>query len=73
MPVNTQLGLRRRVRLLVGQDGRIGNRFNQSCPKDRSRDSENNVWIPALASKRVSRGQKIELDDIAARERPFVL
>jgi hypothetical protein len=34
MSVNTQLGLRRCVGLLIGQDGRIGNRFNQPRAKD---------------------------------------
>src|SRR5208282_4896427 len=51
---NTQRRFRGRVGLQVGKDRRVGNRLNQSRPKNRGRNSENNVPIPTLASQRIS-------------------
>jgi hypothetical protein len=49
----------------VRKDGRVWNRFYEPRAKQRSRNSENNVWIPTLAGERNSRGQEVELGDVA--------
>ena len=54
------------VGLHIREDGRVGNRFNEACAKDRRWNSENNVRIPMLARERISGGQEIELGDVAA-------
>ena len=65
VPGNTHCRLLGCVGFHVGKDGRVGNRLNKARAKDRSRDSENNVAIPALASEGISRGPEVKLRDVA--------
>jgi len=67
VPGDAQRQLLGRVGVDVGEDGGVGDRLNQSCAKNGSRDSENNVRVAALAGESISRGQEIELSDVAAR------
>src|ERR1700740_1387498 len=65
VPGNTQCRLLRRLGPRVRKDGRVWNRFDEPRAKHRSRDPENNVRIPTLARKRISRGPEVELGDVA--------
>lgn len=65
MAGNTQCQLLRCIGAHVRKDGRVWNRFDESRAKQGSRDSENNVRIPALARERISCGQEVELRDVA--------
>ena len=62
---DTQRGLLGGVGLHVGQDGGVRDGLDQSCTENRSRDSEDDVWIPTLASERISRRQEVKLSDVA--------
>jgi len=63
---NTQGGLLGGIGLLVSKDGGVGYRFNKAGSKSRSRDSEGNVSIPALAGERIASGQEVKLRDVAS-------
>jgi len=65
VPGYTQARLQGCVGLHIRKDRRVGNRFDQPRAKNRRRNSENNVRIPTLARERISRGQEIELGDVA--------
>ena len=64
---DTQRLLQGRTGLLVGEDGRVGDRLDQAGSKNRRRYSEDNVGISALARERISRRQEAKLSDIATR------
>src|SRR5919109_1453882 len=65
VPGNAQRPLLCGIGLLVGKNGGVGYSFNEPGAKSRSRDSENDVAIPALATERISRRQEVKLTDIA--------
>ena len=52
--------------MLVGKNGGVGNRFDESSAKNRSRDSENNVRISAFPGEWISYGPEVKLRDLAA-------
>src|SRR5579863_6151329 len=66
MSMNAHCQLLRGVGLHVGKDRRVWNGFYEPRAKHRSGDPENNIRIAALAGKRGSGGEEIELGDVAA-------
>src|SRR5258708_34377291 len=67
MPVDAQCRLLRRVGVHVGQDHRVGNRFDQPRAERGSRDSKNDVRVAFLAGDWIARGLEVGLGEVAAR------
>ena len=42
----------------IGEDGRVGDRFNEPRAEERSRNAKNDVRVPALAGERIACGRK---------------
>ena len=51
--------------LHIGEDGRVGDRLNEPCAEERSRNAKNDVRIPALTRERITCRQKVGLSDVA--------
>jgi len=64
---NARLPLAGRLGGHVGQDCRVGDRFDEPAAKGRRRNSENDVPVSALACERVSGGRKSRLGNVATR------